>query len=176
MKMRNLKIKAMSLGVGLSVLVEGCGPAVRPLPGDFPDREVSVAFPHHPIVMLFNAGNYENSKIQNSEELRGIEVTKYLWTKEKTGSQKLYAPLDSGNIGIKDSPELLFEHNFWIGYDLDIDGDGKKERLIDQYKTNWDGKKARLADTWIEVEKGEWKRLKDFKKDATIRRYDIDEK
>jgi len=147
MKSKNLVRKIAPAGVGL-VLSFASGCMQIPQAGDFPNERISVAFLHHPVVTLLNGGEYHCDKIIESE-LRGIEIEKHHFLAGKTGEQRLYAPDKARDVGIRDSPEFLFEHNFWIGYSKDIDRDGKEDKIVDRYKVSWDGKKAKLAERYI---------------------------
>lgn len=141
MKMRNKTLEKLLPSLILTGILAGC--MMIPASGDFPKEKILVAFPHHPTISLINAGEYHCKRIKENGELKGIRIIKNHWLLGETGQQKLYAPEDAREVGIKDSPELIFEHNFWIGYNLN------NKRRIDEYGVSWDGKKSKLKEQFI---------------------------
>jgi len=151
-----MKKNLLALVVGAGISIAGC--MQIPLAGEFPNERINVAVPHHPVVMALAAGQYECKKIGESD-IKGIGITKYHWIAGETGHQDLYAPNGVTGVGIKDSPNFLFEHDFWIGYDLE----GK--RYVEQYGVGWDGKKSRLKEKYLyNGEKKNLINVKDIKK------------
>ncbi len=123
-------------GVMIGISLSGC--SSLPAAGEG-KKEYVVGFPRHPVMMLFQAGNYEIERVRSVEGNDIFEIKGNHWAFGERGNCEIEIPKGVKNVGY-DVTQGVFNNDLWVGYDLN------GERFVRKYKIEMGAKKAELKD------------------------------
>ena len=157
-KIVNVTTSSRKLGFLKRLLIGGAlytaGCAGIPAPGEFHEK-TTVSFPHHPIVVLLDAGEIRCKRTYDERgKENGYTVAKHHWLLGKQGEQRIDYPSGSKNFGSNAWGCILFSTT---NQTYDLNG----QRFLKTYDMDNNCKTVKKTEkSLIEKRDGKWEKVK----------------